>query len=173
MPNTRGSILLFKATSSLVDRAISYATGGPFVHIEIALDGMRMIGAHTNGIGISSIPVIWGGRLYTTEEGIENGLEWAQQQVGRSYGWTDIAFQAVKFIMPNNPFQFGRVGRWDCSDFATRYIQQCGIVLPTDFDTPYANTPNDIARLLGILPARKPGQAGVPIARLDTREVQP
>jgi uncharacterized protein YycO len=173
----RGSILLFKTTGTLVDRAICLATKGPYVHVELVIDGARMIGAQTNGIEMSLIP--WDARLYTSIdmlpytsiEGITNGLAWAQQQVGRAYGWADIVFQAVKFVAPNNPLQWGVEGHWDCSDYVTRYIQQSGIVLPNDFDTPYANTPNDIARIFGVLPPRKADQASsIPIRRLDARE---
>jgi hypothetical protein len=49
MSNARGSILLFKATGSLVDRAISFATGGPYVHVELVLDPMRINDSYTVG----------------------------------------------------------------------------------------------------------------------------
>lgn len=177
MANARGSILLFKSTNSLIDRAICSATGGNFVHVELALDSTRMVGAHIDGIAISLVP--WNGRLYTsidlspytTDEGITNGLAWAQQQVGRAYGWADIAFQAVKFIAPNNPLRWGVEGEWDCSDFVTRYLLQSGVILPEGWNDPYANSPNDIARIFGLLPTRKTDQTDVPIARLDRQEM--
>ena len=159
-----GEIVLFKQPHAWYEKLICYATHGPYFHCAIALDANHIIEATGNGIQVDVAPCEEDHAItydtidmsqYETEEHIESALSWCQTQVGKPYGWLDIAYQAIKFVAPNNPFQLTEAGHYDCSDFATRYIQHTGYPLPDSFSDPYQNTPNDIARLFGLLPMRK------------------
>jgi hypothetical protein len=154
----RGDLLLYAATSVWYEQLISRVTQGPFVHVSIIYDEQHCLAADANGISVDSLPAEDSQHVVISIDpklDIEQGLEWASLQVGRKYGWTDIAYQAVKFLAPNNPFQFGHLGQWDCSDYATRYLQHIGYPLPDMYSDPYSMTPNDLARLFHLLPPRK------------------
>ena len=167
MTIARGDIILFKSPQRWQDKVICYVTHGPYFHVAIALDATHGIAATGAGIVVSLFPLVSMTPLVsntfdtidmTAYEGniqIESALSWAGAQIGKQYGWLDIAYQAVKFLFPNNPFQVTMAGHWDCSDFVTRYILKTGYPLPDAFNNPYANTPNDIARIFQVLPARK------------------
>ncbi|SRR6266699_420335 len=171
MPDLRGNILLFYSTGSWWDRLISFVTHGPYVHVEIALDDEHMIGARLDGIALHPLPldpdtyVAIDIAPYTTGSNVLHGLLWAMQQRGRKYGWSDVIFQIIKFLNPNNKLRWGVKGRWDCSDFATRYLQQSGVILPEAYSDPYANTPCDLARIFSIIGPRK-GRARETVQRL-------
>jgi hypothetical protein len=174
-----GQLLLYLCAGRLEQAAVCWATEGPYWHVEVAVDEGHAVGAHSDGIVLHPLPIDL--RLcvpveiapFTTPEGIKRGITWARGQVGKPYGWTDIAFQAVKFLAPNNPFRIGRVDSWDCSDFATRYLQQAGVVLPDMFNDPYSNTPNDLARIFGLLPPRKPEHAAaIPLLPFSQKQPQ-
>jgi hypothetical protein len=154
----RGDIILYRATNTLLDRVIARVTGGPYVHVSIAYSGGFCIAATNQGIRCDALPSEDANHVVIDLNpvfGIEHGLAWAWQQIGKQYGWTDIVYQAVKFLAPNNPLQFGAKDQWDCSDFVTRYLDHIGYELPDMYSDPYANTPNDIARLFKLLPPRK------------------
>lgn len=156
-----GTLLLFRSGGAWYERVIVWATHGPFVHCAIMLSGQRMIEATGHGIQINHLRAreMLGDTVdllqYTDLGRIDEALAWAVGQHGNKYGWLDIFFQAVKFLWPNNPFQLVQRDRWDCSDFVTRFCQQAGVSFPDDFDDPYANTPNDLGRVFGLLPPRK------------------
>lgn len=156
---TRGDVILYSSTGKWYEQLITRATHGPYVHCAIVVDAGRVVAARTQGIGYEAIPaddrtttICLAGRALPAA--IEQGVLWAEAQVGKEYGWIDIAAQAVKFLWPANPFQMVQKGHYDCSDFCTRYLQQCGIALPDQYANSYANTPNDLARWAGLLPAR-------------------
>lgn len=165
----RGNVLLYQSDGQWYNRLICYATSGPFCHAAIALSADTVIEATGKGIAWNSLQA---GRAvaaidltrYTTPERIEQAVAWAEMQAGKRYGWLDIVYQGVKFLWPSNPFQLSQEGHWDCSDFSCRYIQHAGIILPDNWDNPYSLSPNDLARIFGLLPVRKPSQFGqVPI----------
>lgn len=161
MSDLRGSVLLFSSSGSLWDRAIVLSTGGPYVHTEIVVDSEHMIGARTDGIAIHPLPLDPDSYVaidispYTTEATMLSGLLWAVQQKGRKYGWSDVAFQAVKFMFPNNPLRWGVEGRFDCADFVCRYLIHAGVQLPDSYLDTYTVTPCDIARAFSLLDPRK------------------
>jgi hypothetical protein len=168
-----GNILLFPSTGKWYERVICFATHGPFCHVEIALNNTSMIGARVDGIAVHPLPsdpesyvAIDILPYVENEASIGQGLVWAIEQRGRRYGWGDILCAGLKFLFPNNPFRFGFVDHYDCSDFVVRYLQQAGVLLPEAFADPYADTPNDIARIFGILPPRKIAHAdNIPIPK--------
>lgn len=165
----RGNVLLYTSSGKWYEELIRMATAGPFVHAAIALSSTLVIEATGKGIARNTLspsrnvtPIDL--TKYTTQERIEQALAWAEMQVGKQYGWLDVIYQGVKFLWPLNPFQLTERDHYDCSDLAARYIQHAGIILPDGWDNPYSLSPCDIARLFGLLPVRKPSQAGqVPI----------
>lgn len=165
----RGNVLLYTSDGQWYNRLICYATSGPYCHVAVALSSTLVIEATGKGIVRSMLPLSRNVTpidltKYTTPERIEQALAWAEMQVGKQYGWIDILGQAIKFLAPNNPLRIGEEDRWDCSDYAARYIQHAGIILPSGWDDPYSLSPCDIGRIFGLLPVRKPSQAGqVPI----------
>ena len=147
-----GSVILFKSSGKWYEEAICYATHGPFCHVELALDATHTIGAHPHGIVISSAPInpntyvsidISG---YTSQDKIKKALLWAVQQKGDGYGWTDILFQAIKFLWPTNPLRWGIEAHYDCSDLACRYLILAGVPMPSNYLDSYTVTPNDLWR---------------------------
>ncbi len=154
----RGDLILYKASGAWPDRLIASATHGPYVHVSIVYDRFRCLAATRAGIRSDARPMEDENHVVIDISpifDIETGIEWAMQQIGKEYGWTDILYQAVKFLAPNNPYQFGHLNTWDCSDYVTRYLDHIGYELPDMFSDPYANTPNDIARMFKLLPPRK------------------
>jgi hypothetical protein len=154
----RGDLLLYAATARWYEQLIARVTQGPFVHVSIIYDEQHCLAADANGISMDSLPAEDSQHVVIPIDPtlqIDAGLEWASLQVGRRYGWTDIAYQAVKFLAPNNPWQLCYQGRWDCADYATRYLDRIGYKLPEMYSDPYTMTPNDIGRLFGLLPPRK------------------
>lgn len=156
----RGNVLLYESSGKWYEHLICYATAGPYCHVSIALSSDTVIEATNRGIARN---MLQSGRdvtaidltKYTTPERIEQALVWAEMQAGKRYGWVDILGQAIKFLAPNNKLRIGEEDRWDCSDYCTRYIQHAGVILPDSFSDPYANTPNDLARVFSLLPPRK------------------
>jgi uncharacterized protein YycO len=157
----RGDMVLYRSSGKWYERAIVLATGGIYVHVAIATSDKQVIAAGSRGINY--FPFSYDPKIHTivslvpehaTQLGIEAGLKWAIAQAGKRYSWIDIFYQAVKFLNPNNTLRFYREGEYDCSDFCTRYLLQTGTQLPPDYE-PYAVTPNDLARVYGLLPPRK------------------
>ena len=150
----RGDLILYRSSGAWYERAIAYATHGPYIHVAIQTGEQQVIAAGAKGIAY--FPFTYDPKMHTmisimpkyaTSVGIEVGLKWAISQAGKRYSWVDIFYQAIKFINPNNPLRFYREGEYDCSDFASRYLLQVGVQLPQDYQDPYANSPNDLYRL--------------------------
>lgn len=155
----RGDIILYRSSGRWYERLITLATKGPYTHVAI-VDDERLylvLAADSQGISYDALPPIDNLHTlvslasYASTEGIERGLAWAEQQVGKRYGWIDIVYQAVKFVWPHQPFRFSEAGHYDCSEFAVRYMLQAGVELPPAFDDPATVTPNDIAAWAGVL----------------------
>lgn len=161
----QGDLVFFFSQGRWYENVIVKATHGPYVHVAIGIGTNYVLAANPHGIAYSVIPIdaVHSPSLYytvfslgqlATPSGIAQGLQWAQAQVGKEYGWLDIAYQALKFLAPNNPFRFGVAGHYDCSDFVTRYLQHAGVSLPDAYADPYANSPNDLARCFGVINAQ-------------------
>lgn len=156
-----GDLILYRSTGRWYERLITLATHGPFVHVAIVVDESRVLAARARGIGYEPLSpedalhtvVSLAGRA--SDVGINVGLAWAMRQAGKEYGWLDIVYQAVKFVWPGNPLRFGEEGHYDCSDFACRYLIHAGVQLPDSCLDSYTVTPNDLARVFGVLPAEK------------------
>lgn len=154
----RGDLVLYKSSGLWYERAITLATHGPFVHVAIVTGDQRVIAARARGIGYEELPAEDTQHVRlpigekTTSLQINNALLWAMGQQGKAYGWSDIAYQGLKFLWPHNPLRWGWDGHYDCSDFATRYLLHAGVALPDEFLDTYTVTPNDLARWGGLLP---------------------
>ena len=148
-----GSVILFKSSGKWYERAIEIATGGPWVHAEIAYVGGLTIGARPHGITTSPAPINPNTYTaiditpYTTPDKIQAALAWLEQQIGDEYGTMDIVYQAIKFLWPNNKLRIGIEGHYDCSDLACRYLIHAGVSLPDPMLDTYSVTPNDLWRL--------------------------
>lgn len=195
MTRTRGDLLLYRSSGRWYERLITLATKGPYVHVGIVVDPLTVIAARTHGIGYEAMPpddnqhttipltarsltingtgaqgepitdmVQIAGRA--TEAGIEAGLAFAARQLGEKYSWLDIVYQGVKFLWPHNPLRFSEARHYDCSEFATYYLLQSGVVLPPEFDDPATVTPNDLARWAGLI-----GQPTYPAVKTPLRAV--
>ena len=157
----RGSIILFKNASTWYEKLICRATGGPYYHCAIALSAKEVIEAMPHGISVDPAPTnpdvftVIDITPYTSAANIERGLAWAVAQKGKEYGTLDIVYQAIKFLAPNNPFQFCIAGHMDCSDFACRYLWEAGVTLPASYLDAYTVTPNDIGRAFNLVAPRK------------------
>jgi len=157
----RGDIVLYKSNGVWYEQMIVKVTQGPYVHVGIDYGDGKVLAALSSGIAFSAYspsPMTTDISLvpeHVKPEGIEAGMLWATAQEGKHYGWVDILYQAVKFLAPNNPFQLVEKDHFDCSDFVSRYLGICGFQFPKDFQDPYANTPNDIARIFGLIPMRE------------------
>lgn len=158
-----GDLVLYKSQRRWYEEIITKATHGPYVHVAIASGTNYVLAATVHGIAYDVLPPAVAQQFCTivplqpfiTEAGRTQGLSWAKAQVGREYGWLDIMYQALKFLAPNNSLRFGVEGHYDCSDFATRYLQHAGVALPDEYSDPYANSPNDLARYFQLIPLRK------------------
>lgn len=148
----RGDIILYKSSGSVGDRIIASATHGPFVHCEIDLGNGKTIGARYDGIKVHPEFVGRGEARITPKadkEDIEFALAWAEKQVGKKYGWLDIASNGLKII--GIPFELGKPDTWDCSDFCTRYLTIAHADGPLGdlAGDPGLVSPNDLARAFG------------------------
>jgi len=159
---TPGDLVLYKSRGRWYERVIAFATKGPYVHVGIVFGANYVLAATAHGIAYDVLPLpvaqkfctIVPLQLLVTQEQEAQGMAWAREQKGREYGWLDIVYQALKFLAPNNPLRFYIEGHYDCSDFATRYLQHAGVALPDAYSDPYANSPNDLARYFQLLPPR-------------------
>lgn len=149
----RGDVILFRSSGTIYDRAITLATHGPFVHVEIDLGNGELIGAHLDGIvrykGVPSTNTV-SFHPPASQLDIEYALKWAEMQIGKQYGWTDIISNGLKFLAIH--INIGEPGHWDCSDFVTRYltIARAAGPLGTLAEDPGLVSPNDLAHAYGL-----------------------
>lgn len=156
-----GYLLLFLTSGSWRESYASLCSHGPYIHAEICIDEAHMIGAHPSGIMVSPLPRDM--RLcasidlapYTTQAHLDYAISWAIQQAGRRYTVRDRLAHLIKWISPNTSPNFAREGCWDSASFVTRYLKRASIILPTGWNDPMTMTPNDLARVFGLLAPRK------------------
>ena len=148
----RGDLILFKASGNWYQKWITFATHGPYVHVEIDT-GDGMVGAHTKAIEFTANEQVKDTRehvilsVHSTEpDGIEKGIAWLTKQVGKKYGWVDIISNALKFM--GFPVYIGEKDHWDCSDLATRYLIHADAASPLGdlANDPGLVSPNDLGR---------------------------
>jgi hypothetical protein len=151
-----GDLVFYLSRGRWWERLICKITRGPYVHVGIVVPSGQVLCARARrGICYEKFPAQRWDMYFlarrATTEGISQGLEWATSCAGQSYGWSDILWQALKFLWPRNPLRWGIAGHYDCSDFAARYLIHCGVVLPDGMDDTYTVSPNDLARWAGLI----------------------
>jgi hypothetical protein len=162
-----GSSLYQQATTRLVQ----WGTKGQFVHVAIVIDTENgCIEAANKGIRKALLPhdrttytMVSTMTVNKDEKGIAHALdpdrlaravEWALSQINVEYSYADIFSQAVDIIAPWNSLQLSKSGTYDCSNFATAFLDKAGVWLPDSFKEPYNVSPNDLAEWYGLLPER-------------------
>lgn len=163
--NMSGNIILFKNSGSIIDNVISFATHGPYVHTSIVVNASgKTVEATRQGIQYNTLPLDKTRYVMVSllappqpmeqsswEASIQRGIQWACSCVGKEYGWLDIVDQAFNFLYPGNTIQLVDNAHYDCSDFVCRYLLAIGYPLPEKMQSPYAVSPNDLARFFQIL----------------------
>lgn len=129
-----GDLLFYRSHGGLFDDAITLATGAPYTHVEIQVSATESIGALSQGIVRHAIP--GGADIARTRERIDadrlaDGLAWLDRQVGKPYGWSDIADDAEHLIDPHAPILYSP-DRMDCSHLASVYLLVVGFPLPPE-----------------------------------------
>lgn len=146
-------------------RLIERATNGPYSHVQVAISAFEVVEALPEGITRSFVHLppdpadvaAVGGHLQVDRRA--HALAWLIQQVGRSYGWADIAADALQALLPpalgsRTPFLIAP-SSFDCSDLATRFLLLAGHKwLPDELVMDSSRvSPNSLARALGVLKA--------------------
>lgn len=105
---------------------IKVKRGEQYSHVEIALSQAETV-ASRNGIGVGRYPLNLDGlaAIYRSTKplDIQAGLEWFQKVNGQGYDWVGLlAFSWAQFRGRTSLKMF-------CSEFATRFIRHCGVLL--------------------------------------------
>ena len=152
----RGDLLLMKSGGTPRDRLVAWATGGPFVHVEVDLGDGVTIGSHSED-GVSYRPWRFPERVIVIPlservpaEKIETGIAWLHEQLGHPFSWASMA----DFIMPEwlATTVWGRKAVYNCANLVAHYLAITGgLDLPYGKRPPVTLSPNDIARAEGLL----------------------
>lgn len=159
-----GDLIFYRpAKRNLFGRLIAHCTKGDFSHVSISMTLFGMpgsapdaanIGAHLDGIRISET-ALEGGEKVTAAVPADlgaklKGVAWAFSHLNMPYGKQDILSNVLKLF--GCPFYIGQRDHYDCSEFAARYLQECGVELPEALEEALPLvSPNDLARFLGII----------------------
>ncbi len=154
----RGDILLYRSGGILKDRVVCAYTAGPFCHCEIDLGDGTTVGAHSED-GITRTRehllerrIVISLRDAAAAERLEAGIAWVLQQVGEPFSWASVA----DLVLPArvSTLLFGRSAVYNCSSLVARYLDLVGIHdLSQCQSRSKIASPNDIARVAGVLPA--------------------
>lgn len=146
-----GDLLLYVSDGSIPDRIVARVTDGPYVHVEVDMGDGTAIGALA--AGVSRHPLVTpAGRVPMAPNlpELPAGLAWLAAQVTAhdEYGWADLAD-----AIPNVPILVSDPDGFDCSHLAAAFILHAGGAawLGTFADAPGRVSPNDLARLAGLL----------------------
>lgn len=175
-----GDVILYPAQpGDAIDTLICEATHGPFSHtgvverVEVSPgDGALRITTiealsrgvtrvtfplYPSDIGTARIPTYVRIAQHMEPLRIAHGLGWTGRQVGKRYGWLDIAADVVKAALPRRlgsrtPFLVSP-SSFDCSALVAKYLLAAGYEwLPDEaIAAPERVSPNDIARMLGVI----------------------
>src|SRR5487761_2359369 len=174
-----GDVVLYPAKpGDWTDALIARGTGGPYVHcgvveqVEVSPgDGARQvttIEALTHGVTRVTYPLyaLAGQTRTPTFAPVASHLEsarrawalaWLGRRVGEHYGWSAIAADVLKALIPQRmgsrtPFLVSP-SSLDCSQLVTEYLLTAGYQWLPDsaIASPPTVSPNDVARILGVL----------------------
>lgn len=147
----RGDILFWTGDRSKpIDRLIMDFTHGPFVHVSIDHGDGWTVGARSDG-GVIEQTIPSGLTVYhpsssTAPLDIEKGMGFLHQQLGRPYGYCNVLNVVLRAF--HLPYRIIRLGHYDCSALVAHYLLHIGMDIS---DEPDSLSPNDLARLLGII----------------------
>ena len=157
----RGDLLLLKSAGTPRDRLVAWATGGPYVHVEVDLGDGRTLGSHqADGVAYREwrtperyvvVPL----SERAEAEKIEAGIAWMTAQLGHPFSWASMA----DFVMPERlaTLIWGRTSIYNCANLVARYVEITGgLELGYGKRPPMTLSPNDIARAVGLLKAPAP-----------------
>lgn len=154
----RGDILLYRSGGILKDRVVCAYTDGPFCHCEIDLGDGTTVGAHSEDGITRTREHLLGRRLVVslqevaTAERLESAISWVLQHTGEPFSWASVA----DLVLPArlSTLLFGRGGVYNCASLIARYLEIVGILdLSNGKRLAMIASPNDIARVAGLLPA--------------------
>ena len=151
---TAGDLLLYASDGSIPDRIVASVTDGPYTHCELDMGDGTAIGAVAAGVVRHALPAP-AARVHLAPNlpELAAGLAWLAAQVTAhdEYGWLDV-LDAV----PHAPLVLSDPDGYDCSHLAASFILHAGGAawLGAFADTPDRVSPNDLARLGGLLPNR-------------------
>lgn len=177
MVDNTGNLVFYKSYGtdmyhSAITRLVQWGTHGPFVHVAVVIDKNNgLIEANVKGIRYSTLPKLITdytmvatctvnkdeqGRVIPLDpERLARTVAWARSKINVEYGYLDILTQSIDILAPWNMIQVSKAGTYDCSNFATAFLDKAGVWLPDNFKEPYNVSPNDLAEFYGLLPARQ------------------
>ena len=148
----RGDILFFYKTRNIFDRIIAWATKGPFVHVEVDMGDGTGIGARDDGVKQRPLPGESAFVRLSLPQGsrIDDGVTYMQSELGNGYGFIDIINQVLRVL--HSPVFLSARDQNDSSDLVARYVLVTGgLDLGEMGEEPHMVTPNDLARIAGLL----------------------
>lgn len=150
-----GDILFYRGGSGLSDGLIRCWTRGPFAHVEVAVDELQSIGALTNGVElhVARPPDAVYSPVGVTAENLLTALRWLYAQLGDPYSYADIV-DDVYHVFWNRAPLLVQPRAYDCSDLASHFLlaAHTGVTVnKKQFLQPETISPNDLARLVGVL----------------------
>lgn len=142
---------------------VARATAGPYCHVQVRISQFEVVEALAQGVKRDTLAaepdaadVAHVGETLDADRLI-HAFSWLLAQVGRAYGWLDIAADALRALLParlgsRTPFLVAP-RRYDCSQLATLWLLLAGYEwLPDELAMDSARvSPNDLARALGVL----------------------
>lgn len=145
----RGDLLFWPGDpKSLTDRIIRAVTRGPFVHVAVDHGDGWCIGARSReGVCEQAIPsglTSYSPRPFDREP----GFHFLHSELGKPYGYSNVVNVVLRTL--KLPYRITRLGHYDCSSLVAHYLQHIGEDIS---DEPDSLSPNDLARMLGILKA--------------------
>lgn len=150
-----GDILFYRGGSGLSDGLIRLWTNGPYAHVEVAVNAYQSIGALTGGVELHT--ALTPQALYTpkdvTPENLLVALQWLYKQIGDPYSYADIVDDVFQRFWNRAPLLIQK-NAYDCSDLASHFLiaAHTGVtVAKSQFLQPETISPNELARLLGVI----------------------
>ena len=146
----QGDILFFVSSGSIFDKLISWWTHSRFVHVAIAIGNGEKVEALGQGIVkdavTSATAAVWHNPKPYDDERLQEALQWLLKQVGKPYGWGDIA----NAVDASHTFYYVQTGHVDCSALATDFLILAGYDMGELALDPHTVTPAALATFLQV-----------------------
>jgi hypothetical protein len=148
----RGDILFYFATRNIFDQIIARFTNGPFCHVSVDLGDGTDVSAMHDGVKVRPLPDPAAFRRLSLPQGsrVEEGVKYMLSELGNGYGFIDIVNQVLRVL--HSPIFLSARDQYDCSDLVARYVLVTGgLDLGEMGEEPHMVTPNDLARVAGLI----------------------